>query len=109
MKNRTLKTTLLFLIGVLLNGNVISQRKLELNTESTMSIYGTSNVHDWSEHVNGIKGEINLYLEDNVVTKISSLMFTTKVVDIKSGKGTMDEYTHEALKYKSHVGLAEKH
>lgn len=73
-----------------------------------MSIYGTSNVHDWSEHVNGIQGDISMNLENNVITKISSLMFTTKVVDIKSGKGTMDDYTHEALKFKLHPQISYK-
>lgn len=73
-----------------------SQQNLTLTDESTVSIYGTSNVHDWSEHCEDVKGAVQLTQDGENVT-LQNLNFKVNVKDIKSGKSTMDNYTYEAL------------
>ncbi|MEX2596949.1 MAG: YceI family protein [Salibacteraceae bacterium] len=80
-------------------------QSLQMNPNSTLSIYGTSNVHDWSEHCESPSGIVEINEVNGEITAISSLHFNTKAESIKSGKSTMDEYTYEALKSKSHPNI----
>lgn len=95
---------ILFLMAGLTS--IQAQQQMQINTASNLSIYGTSNVHDWSEHVNEMNGDISLTIANDRITNIASLHFSTQVASIKSGKSTMDEYTHEALKYEDHPNIA---
>ncbi|MEQ9186810.1 MAG: YceI family protein [Cryomorphaceae bacterium] len=86
---------------ILLPSMGLAQQSLTASDESTVSIYGTSNVHDWSEHCASVTGTVVLHeTGDNIDLK--ELNFNVRVTDIKSGKNSMDNYTYEAL-------LAEKH
>ena len=74
---------------------------------SDVTIYGTSNVHDWSEHCEKIQGSVRV-MEEEGTLKMSDLNFKVEVSHIKSGKSTMDEYTYEALEKNSHPTIAFK-
>ncbi|NQV53336.1 MAG: YceI family protein [Flavobacteriales bacterium] len=74
----------------------LAQQDMHLTDESSVSIYGTSNVHDWSEHCEAVKGTIQLTQEGDEID-LEGLNFKVQVTDIKSGKNTMDNYTYEAL------------
>lgn len=60
---------------------------------STMSILGTSNVHDWEMKVTKIESEITI----NGSKQISAVNVKIPVTSIKSEHDTMDEKTYEAF------------
>ena len=78
---------------------VVSQDK------STLAIDGTSNVHDWTETAEVIKGTMDLTLAGNVVEEITALNLTIPVNSLKSGKSTMDKNTYKALKESEHPNI----
>jgi polyisoprenoid-binding protein YceI len=72
-------------------------------SKSTMTISGTSNLHDWSSSVNDVKGQSVLSIENNAIVGISSLDISIPVISIKSSKGSaMDNRAYSALKSKEH-------
>jgi hypothetical protein len=91
MKHTTLTTILLFVTTF-----AFAQLRVN-NTNSKIEIDGTSNVHDWTEKVETINGTCNAQLNGTTLVAISSLDLTMPVRSIKSGKGTMDKNTYNAL------------
>ena len=67
------------------------------NGLSSIEIDGTSNVHDWTEVVETIKGSADATFSGNDLTNLSSLEITIPVKSIKSGKSTMDKNTYKAM------------
>lgn len=65
----------------------------------TMTIQGTSNVHDWDEEVTKIYGEGAFLLNPDASVTISALIIKIDIKDIKSSHGSiMDNKTYDALK-----------
>jgi len=85
------------LIATLITSAAFGQTKMVITSASNISIYGTSNVHDWSEHCESQVGSITANMEEGKLSSIDNLNFTVNVKQIKSGKSTMDNYTYEAL------------
>lgn len=70
-------------------------------TKSTMTVAGTSNLHDWTTSVTELKGSGVFVLEGNSLKGINSLDVSIPVSSMKSSKGSvMDGKTYNALKYK---------
>jgi len=84
-----------------------AQYKLNENL-SNMYIDGTSSLHDWTETVGQIKGEVKADIEDGKITKIYSADVTIPVKSIKSGKSGMDKNTYKALKAEAHPNIIYK-
>lgn len=74
----------------------ISQSNLTLSPTSSVTILGTSNVHDWTENCEKVTGSVTV-TEENGEIDLGSLSFKVEVMSIKSGKSKMDEYTYEYL------------
>lgn len=69
-------------------------QKLESNlSESTMTISGTSTLHDWESAVEEFKATCTLREGD-----IQNASFEAKVESIKSGTKAMDQNTYKAMK-----------
>jgi hypothetical protein len=90
---------------VLLIFNVRAQIPYKLNPASTMTISGTSTIHEWTSKVNTINCDMNLSKdagEKSVPTSgkfIESLKMEIPVKSIESPRGVvMDNKTYEALK-----------
>lgn len=89
MKNIVLIPLLLFTSMLL-----IAQDSYTLSNESTLTVEGTSTLHDWTVTANTYQG--SLTLDGHVFTSIS---FDVDVESIVSTRGaTMDKKTHNALK-----------
>lgn len=92
------KLTLLLLVNVLLfTSNGVVAQTLKLNPKSsTITISGTTNVHDWKSQVTQMKGDLTV----NSSKKIQSLSVEIPVVSIKSEEKEklMDKKTYEAFK-----------
>lgn len=70
-------------------------------TKSTMTVAGTSNLHDWTTSVTELKGSGVFVLDGNSLQEINSLDVSIPVNSMKSSKGSvMDGKTYNALKYK---------
>jgi len=75
-----------------------SQENYSLSDESTLTVDGTSTLHDWTVTANTCNG--SLVVEANVFKEIS---FDVEVGSIISTRGaTMDKKTHNALKKEAH-------
>ncbi|EAR00583.1 YceI family protein [Maribacter sp. HTCC2170] len=75
-----------------------SQEKYSLSSESSLTVDGSSTLHDWTVTANTIDGA--LINEGNVLKEVS---FSVEVASIISERGkTMDKKTHNALKKEEH-------
>lgn len=69
---------------------------------SKLTVEGTSTVHDWEVEATEFNAETKLQLNQNNVSQISQVLFTTSAESLKSGKNLMDKKMNEALKTKKH-------
>ena len=93
MKNIVLIPLLLFASML-----VRAQESYTLSNESTLTVDGTSTLHDWTVTANTFQG--TLQGNAQVITTIS---FEVDVASIVSTRGaTMDKKTHNALKMEEH-------
>lgn len=108
---KTLLTTLLiFLFSV--SGSLEAQKTSmdsKILEKSTITIDGTSNVHDWTSEVKQINSNIIFNAEamkaDNPFSPVQSLTLTIPVDKIDSGKGGMNRRMHGALKKDDHPNI----
>ena len=100
-----MKKTSFLIILLLFVVDLNAQVKYRINAESTMTITGTSNIHDWASKVSTINGEIRLMntaKDKNLPKKgkfVDFLKLEIPVKSIESGRGpVMDGKTLDALK-----------
>ena len=95
IKKQFSKTYMLLAISLILfSGTVIQAQTLKINPKtSTMTIFGTTNVHDFKIKVEQINGELVV----NSSKKIQSLKVDIPVRSLKSGEKPMDNKTYEAF------------
>jgi polyisoprenoid-binding protein YceI len=93
-----MKNIMIILLMMFASISVVAQESFSLTSESTLSVDGTSTLHDWTVNANTYLG--SLILDDHVFTSIS---FEVDVASIVSTRGaTMDKKTHNALKKDEH-------
>jgi len=102
-KNQFSKTLmLLFLSFICFTGSVQAQ-SLKINSKtSSMTIFGTTNVHNFKSNVELIKGELII----NSSKKVQSLNVEIPVNSIKSGEKGMDTKTYEAFNEKKYPTIS---
>lgn len=103
---RTIKLNGVLIITILMvifaSHNLFAQQFNLNNSKSTMSIFGTSSLHDWEEVIEEQSGSIQLSTEGEMA--IVNLNVSVVAESIKSDKSAMDKNTYKALKtdtYKS--------
>jgi len=89
--------TLIIIIAFTLSSFIAFGQWTIDNTKSEMTIFGTSNVHDWEETVETIQGRMTAEVNGNVISAITSLKITVPVESIKSGHRAMNKNTYNAL------------
>jgi len=78
-------------------------QQLTVNESNTkVSVDGTSTVHDWTIEAEKFDGKADVKIENNALQSINSLSFNIPVKSLKSGKSAMDDNTYEALKADDH-------
>lgn len=76
------------------------------SSQFTMTIKGTSNLHDWESNAKEARANGAVTIENGELKAISSLTVEVPVKSIKSPKGSvMDNKTYDALKAKSHPNI----
>jgi polyisoprenoid-binding protein YceI len=92
--NQFSKPLMLLLISTIIFTGEIKAQSLRINPKtSTMTIFGTTNVHDFKTKVEQMKGELVM----NSSKKVQSLNIEVPVRSIKSGEKLMDKKTYEAF------------
>lgn len=93
----------IFLVFLLLFSSIYTLKAQELRVllaESKLTVFGTSNVHDWEIEAKAMSGKSNVTLVGGVLKGIKSLDFTVEVEQLLSGRKGMDANTFKALKSK---------
>lgn len=94
IKIQSSKPIMLLLISFMFFAGSVQAQNLRINPKtSTMTIFGTTNVHDFKTKVEQIKGELVV----NGSKKIQTLTVEVPVHSIKSGEKLMDNKTYEAF------------
>jgi len=103
--NQMKRLILFFLFNFLLISFSFTQVRYKVDEGSTMTITGTSTLHDWTSKVNEINGDFVFKneIQDKKLPKSGSIVEQIKMVipilSIESPRGsTMDKKTYNALK-----------
>ena len=94
-KSKFKKSSMLLLLSIgLVFANVVKAQNLKIDPKAfSMTIIGTTNVHDFKTKVTQVNGEIVL----NGPKQVQSLVINIPVKSIKSGEKLMDTKTYEAF------------
>jgi len=87
-------------IFLLFNNMAVAQQFKIINEKSSLSVLGTSSIHDWeisAENKSGV-----LVLKNEETNELERLDIEIATEGLKSGKSSMDKNTHKALKTKNH-------
>lgn len=76
----------------------IAQETLTLDTKPTLTISGTSSLHDWDMTSTTATGKLVAVKEGAKLDKINTLVIEMPAESIKSGKSGMDKNAYKALK-----------
>lgn len=86
---------------LLLHGTTLVGQSYEVKNY-TMTVSGTSTLHDWVSEVGTIDCKGSYTLKNNTLADLNDVVVKIKVASIKSTKGkTMDNKTYEAFDYKN--------
>lgn len=97
---RTILTALVLLGGV---SGIMAQQPYKLDPSSTMTVSGTSSMHDWEETAESITSTMVATIAGGKLTGISELTIQVQAKSLKSEKGSiMDNKTYDALKADEH-------
>lgn len=94
----------LFLLAIGLQKGFAQTYSLK-NTESSMNVAGTSNLHDWELAVKDMSGTLTLSQEDGVLTALNKLDLQIVAESLSSGKNGMDKNTYKALNTKKYKAI----
>ena len=94
-----MKKIIPFLISAILIGTIPSkaQSYKAANETSTLSVLGTSTLHDWKINAEKIEGSASIEMSDKTLSNIAHLELIVPVADMHSGLDAMDNHMHTAL------------
>jgi|SRR5690554_245399 len=111
MKNQNVKKwALMFFVGlglILNSGQVKAQNYSANASNGSISVDGTSNVHDWTLKAENFTVRVNIVKENNTPT-LKDLSLSLVVESLKSGKSAMDKNTYKALNSSKHKNIVFK-
>lgn len=91
----------LIVMMILFMGQINAQDFKLSNSASQLTVYGTSNLHDWDVKAEKQSGSISLDQSNNV----KQLQIVVEAESLKSGKGGMDKNTYKALNTGKHKNI----
>ena len=93
----------LFFLGFSLQQGLAQTFTLD-NSQSTMKVEGTSNLHDWEIDVEALRGTLEVEQNGESIT-FKKLSLKIEAESLKSGKRAMDKNTFKALDTDEHQYL----
>lgn len=102
MKTLKLTPNVFFLILLFLSSwnTLKAQDQKLILAESKLTVFGTSNLHDWDIVAKAMSGKSNFVFDSNTLTDIKSLDFVVEAEQLLSGRSGMDSNTFKALNTK---------
>ena len=86
---------ILFILIIFLVGQTSGQEYTLSNAASELTVFGTSNLHDWDVNAETQSGKLVLDASDQLQIKHLKVVVTAE--SLKSGRGGMDKNTYKAL------------
>ncbi len=96
------KSTVALLVVMSFNQIAFAQEAKVNNAASKLTIFGTSNIHDWDMKAEKLSGTAVFKMEDGKLTGVEKLNLVVDAESLKSGKSGMDKNAYAALNTKSH-------
>jgi hypothetical protein len=98
-KISSLQSEILVLLFLIISPNSFSQVSYSIIPEiSTMTIMGTSSIHDWEMEVTEMECTASLIIDNDHIMSIGETRFSCETTSIVSDYKLMDKKTYEALK-----------
>ena len=94
--------------STMMAGSVFAQATHALTSNPSLTVAGTSTIHDWVMESSEARGQGSFIIEQGKVTGVEGLEIVMPVKSLKSGKKSMDSNTYEALKEKDHPNITYK-
>jgi len=105
-KIRLLQLVLLILLFVIISPDSVSQVSYTIVPEfSTMTIQGTSSLHDWEMKVTEMECTTTLHIDNDHIKNIGETLFSCKATSIVSDHKIMDKKTYDALKAETYSSI----
>lgn len=76
------------------------QNEYIISENSTVTIAGTSTLHDWTMDTRSVNGTAVIEMTGNEITAIKDVVLEIPAESLKSGKSAMDKNAYEALNTK---------
>ncbi|NDP27321.1 MAG: YceI family protein [Flavobacterium sp.] len=96
-KSQISRTFMILILSVIFSiPSIITAQNFIVDPSSSMTVFGTSNLHDWQSKTTKISGELGI----NSTKNINVLTIKVPVTSLKSGKGLMDQKTSDAFEAK---------
>ncbi|GAA3645974.1 YceI family protein [Flavivirga jejuensis] len=93
----TRKKYLSLIVLFVITANVIQAQEFNLiNSESSLTVSGTSSIHDWDISAEKQDGKISF--KDVKTCQVEKITINIVAESLKSGKSSMDKNTYKALK-----------
>ena len=87
-----------FISAILISSGSLMAQSYEVNNEaSSLSVLGTSTLHDWKINADTIEGSAELVKKGETLTGIKSLELYVPVVSMHSGLDAMDDHMRTAM------------
>lgn len=94
---KTLKNIAIIFLAVFITQLINAQTAKVNSISSNMTVFGTSNIHDWDMKAEKMFGDATFTMEDGKLTGIDKLTYAVEVESLKSGKSGMDKNAYNAL------------
>lgn len=98
MKTSSISLLISMLLLLFATTGTKAQDTFTLDTKPTLTISGTSSLHDWEMTSKTATGKLTGTESGNKLDKITALTIEMPAESIKSGKGGMDKNAYKALK-----------
>lgn len=106
MKMRKLLKTAFLLAFLSFSIGTYAQKQAKLlKSESSVTIKGTSTLHDWEQKVLQFECNLQVFVQNAKLTNVEKGLFKCISKSITSDNSLMDKKTHEALKADAHPEL----
>ncbi|WP_339609137.1 YceI family protein [uncultured Planktosalinus sp.] len=99
---KTLKSIAIIFLTVFVTQQINAQVAKVNSANSIMTVFGTSNIHDWDMKAEKMSGDASFKIENGKLAAIDKLTYAVEVESLKSGKSGMDKNAYNALDTKKH-------
>lgn len=101
-----MKASFIFLLFALLPLCTFAQQSYKIAPQSSLTVSGTSTMHDWSMTSNALQGQLQLLIENGQLQAVQQVQLKLPAESLKSGKEAMDKNAYKALNTGKHANIS---